>query len=387
MFRTIPTRLFPSLRCQLGSSRTFVQTFSEPQASQRHLRLATSVAVTASAGALVFSSPSKFLLADSASGAVPPFSLDSSKYDQSTFLGRLWGIYEKIDPRTLLITDKELKDAQKLLEQFKSNGNKKPDGVSDADLWEARRIVEAIIHPVTGEPILAIGRMSAFVPMNVPLCALMLMSTTTTQSVFAQWLNQTYNAVNNYSNRSGATVDWAPLISSYVIAAGSAVSIAFAGGKLLKVLPALQGLGPFVPYLAVVSAGSANVGFTRYEEWNGGGIPVRDEEGRDLGMSKLAGKQAVLQTIATRVCFLPIFPMMLPPLVMKKLKPVLPFAPLAMFTEVIVIAAAIGLMLPMALSILPEKMELSTSGLESEFQNLKDSKGNPITKVYANKGL
>ena len=73
---------------------------------------------------------------------------------------------------------------------------------------------------------------SAFVPMNVPLCAFMLMASSTPQILAAQWpvphhpvwkpvacdarchvqqcragsrLNQTYNALNNYVNRSGAT--------------------------------------------------------------------------------------------------------------------------------------------------------------------------------------
>lgn len=41
--------------------------------------------------------------------------------------------------------------------------------------------------------------------MNVPLCAFMLMANGTPQVLAAQWLNQTYNMVNNYVNRSGAT--------------------------------------------------------------------------------------------------------------------------------------------------------------------------------------
>merc|ERR1712060_494936 len=79
-------------------------------------------------------------------------------------------------------------------------------GLSDADMWAHRKNVEVSIHPVTGEVLFPMGRMSAFVPMNVPLCALMLMAQTPGQVVFTQWLNQTYNVVNNYVNRSGATV-------------------------------------------------------------------------------------------------------------------------------------------------------------------------------------
>merc|ERR1712039_824717 len=116
------------------------------------------------------------------------------------------------------------------------------------------------------------GRMSAFVPMNVPLCALMLMASTPTQTVFAQWLNQTYNVVNNYVNRSGASVDWSSLLQSYALAVSASCGIALGAKKLIGAIPALSAAGPFVPYLAVISAGSANVSFTRMEEWKGKGI-------------------------------------------------------------------------------------------------------------------
>merc|ERR1712151_430777 len=176
----------------------------------------------------------------------------------------------------------------------------KPDGVSDAEMWEARTNVEVSIHPVTGEVLFAPGRMSAFVPMNVPICALMLMASTPQQVVFTQWLNQTYNVVNNYVNRSGAQVDWSVLLQSYGLAVTASCSIALGAKKLLQVVPSLQVFGPFVPYLAVISAGSANVSFTRMEEWRGKGISICDEEGTDLGMSKAAGQLGVLQTVLSR---------------------------------------------------------------------------------------
>lgn len=205
--------------------------------------------------------------------SIPPFSMDAPKYDQSTFYGRLMGMIEYIDPRGLLLTSDDIKKAQALLEEFKRTG-KKPAGVSDEAMWEARKVVEVSIHPVTGEELLKVGRMSAFVPMNVPLCALMLMASGTPQIVFTQWLNQTYNMVNNYVNRSGATVDWSSLLQSYGLAVGTSCSIAVGAGKLIKALPALQVMGPAVPYLAVISAGSANVSFTRMEEWNGKGVAI-----------------------------------------------------------------------------------------------------------------
>merc|ERR1712060_593351 len=117
-------------------------------------------------------------------------------------------------------------------------------GLSDADMWAHRKNVEVSIHPVTGEVLFPMGRMSAFVPMNVPLCALMLMAQTPGQVVFTQWLNQTYNVVNNYVNRSGASVDWAELLQSYGLAVGASCSIALGAKKSHRRGASFTGFGP-----------------------------------------------------------------------------------------------------------------------------------------------
>jgi len=54
---------------------------------------------------------------------------------------------------------------------------------------------------------------------------------------------------------------------------------------------------------------------------------------------------------------------------------------------VLLITGCISGMLPVALSILPTTMEMDVKSLEPEFQNLKNAKGEPISKVFANKGL
>lgn len=349
----------------------------------RHSKLGSGLAF---AGAASFALTTHELVkAESAGGSsAPPFSIDKPKYDQATFYGRLMGMYDYIDPRTLLLSGDDLKKSQALLEQFKSTG-KKPDGVSDEEMWEHRKNVEVSIHPVTGEEMWKVGRMSAFVPMNVPLCALMLMANTPGQVVFTQWLNQTYNVVNNYVNRSGATVDWSSLLQSYGLAVTASCGIALGAKQLIAAVPALSVAGPFVPYLAVISAGSANVSFTRMEEWRGKGVSVCDEEGKDLGMSLKAGQLGVLQTVITRSCFLPISPMVLPIFGMKLLNP--PAGAASVLAELLLITVCISGALPVALAILPTKMEINVASLEPEFKNLKDSKGNLITKVFANKGL
>merc|ERR1712146_229836 len=124
------------------------------------------------------------------------------------------------------------------------------------------------------------------------------------------------------------------------------------GKKLIAAVPALSIAGPFVPYLAVISAGSANVSFTRMEEWCGKGINVCDADGKDLGLSLKAGQQGVLQTVVTRSCFLPVAPMVLPVFGMKALAPMLVIPGSAVVAELLLITACISGALPVALALL-----------------------------------
>jgi len=321
--------------------------------------------------------------------ADPPFMLGRNRYDQNTFQGRLTYINELIDMRSLLTTEPELQAAQAKLDEFKKL-DKLPPGVTDAEMWEAQRIVSAIIHGPTGEVMPIVGRMSMFVPINVPIAAGLLMSKSVYASLFWQWLNQTYNVVNNYVNRAGPTVEMGPLVQSYVLAVTSACGIgAFLLPALMRTFPALSVLGPFVPYVAVITAGACNVGFTRMDEISNG-IDVSDAEGNVVGRSVAAGKIAVFKTVTSRSCFLPIFPLVIPPVVMKIVLATGAVAAGGMgaiFVELCTITASMSVGLPAALALQPLRMELDVSSLEPEFQGLKDKAGKPLTHVYASKGM
>jgi len=330
--------------------------------------------------ALCVSEPSR---ADGA--AAMPFSLGGSKYDMSTFMGRTLAFYEVIDPRHLLVGQAEIDKAKALLEDYKKAGNKAPAGVTDEQLWEAKTCIDINCHPVTGEALFAPGRMSAFVPANVPIVIFMTMASGAPMIALSQVTNQTYNVVCNYVNRSGVEVDFMALGKSYLLAVSSAITIAVTGNKLVGAIPALQSLGILVPYSAVAMAGSANLAFTRMDEWNGRGTPVKDADGKEAGFSLAAGKTAVMQTVISRCLLLPIVPMVLPGLVCKAAG-ITGFGPKLAAELVLVITAYVGVM-PACLAVLPPTMELDVKDLEPEFHNLVDKKGAPITKVYGNKGL
>lgn len=100
------------------------------------------------------------------------------------------------DPRTLLISDSELKESQQIIHDFQQTKKVPSEGVER--LWTAQYStwpslpysrstcivslfknltliclldVNAVIHPATGEKIPAAFRMSAFVPANVLIAA------------------------------------------------------------------------------------------------------------------------------------------------------------------------------------------------------------------------
>jgi len=313
--------------------------------------------------------------------AVKQFSSDGSKYDKETFNGRVLTMLDVIDPRFLMWNGAKLEAAKKKIEDFK-NGDR---SASDEELWEARAGIESMTHPVTGETTFALGRMSAFVPLNVPICVGMLAAGSPASTLFMQWINQSYNVLCNYTNRSSDSVEWGPLLQAYGLAVTVAGSIAVGMSTLVKSVPALQSLGLAVPYMAVVSAGSANLYFTRKSEIDQG-VPVTDADGNVMGTSKLAGYQAVKQTILSRCVCLPILPMLIPPFTMAALSGIFNTKMKKMAGETVLVAIAFSFGLPCALAILPEKMEVQAKDLEEQFHNMKDSKGETIVVFFANKG-
>ncbi|POW19343.1 hypothetical protein PSHT_04794 [Puccinia striiformis] len=228
--------------------------------------------------------------------------------------GRLRHFITITSPLTLFNSNDEIRKAQKLLKDY--DAGSRPDldlsEASQEQVWAAKQVVEASLHPDTQEPIPLPFRMSAFVPTNLIIATGLLLPNPSMVSIIGwQWANQTLNVCVNYSNANKSTgMSTEEVAKAYLSATATSVGLAVGLNRMVPRLAARFGrdtgllLARFVPFVAVASAGCVNVGLMRWKEIRDGidifppGVTDPDQA---LGKSRIAGAYAVGQTAASRV--------------------------------------------------------------------------------------
>ncbi|XP_045147444.1 sideroflexin-3 isoform X2 [Echinops telfairi] len=295
--------------------------------------------------------------------------IQEPRWDQSTFMGRARHFFTVTDPRNLLLSGAQLEASRNIVQNYRA-GVVAP-GLTEDQLWRAKYVYDSAFHPDTGEKLVLIGRMSAQTP----------------TVVFWQWVNQSFNAIVNYSNRSGdAPITVGQLGTAYVSATTGAVATALGLKSLTKHLPPL--VGRFVPFAAVAAANCINIPLMRQRELQVG-IPVTDEEGQRLGQSVAAAKQGIFQVVISRIC-MAIPAMAIPPVIMDSLekKDFLKRRPwLGAPLQVGLVGFCLVFATPLCCALFPQKSSIRVSRLEPDLRAQIHEQTPSVQVVYYNKGL
>uniref|UniRef100_I3NCH5 Sidoreflexin n=1 Tax=Ictidomys tridecemlineatus TaxID=43179 RepID=I3NCH5_ICTTR len=320
------------------------------------------------------------------SGELPlHINIEEPRWDQSTFVGRASHFFTVTDPRNILLTDEQLENAKRIVHDYRQGVV--PPGLTENELWRAKYVYESAFHPDTGEKMILIGRMSAQVPMNMTITGCMMTFYRTTPAVlFWQWINQSFNAIVNYTNRSGdAPLTMSELGTAYVSATTGAVATALGLNALTKHVSPL--IGRFVPFAAVAAANCINIPLMRQRELKAG-IPVTDDNGNRLGESATAAQQAISQVVISRI-LMAAPGMAIPPFIMNTLEKkafLKRFPWLSAPIQVGLVGFCLVFATPLCCALFPQK-SMSVTGLEAELRAKIQESHPELQRVYFNKGL
>ena len=221
-------------------------------------------------------------------------------------------------------------------------------------LWDCKYSIKATMNQETGKILPLPYRMYFFVPMNIPIAfGLLCLPATSTNIMFFNFMNQTYNASMNYMNSSGTSDSKRLLFFSYFCALASSIGSGLVFRKLLK------------PKKKV------NI--------------IKELMIRILRLSKICGLKAILEGGMTRF-FLPI-PLIVQFLICNRLRNTNISKRALLASELFLCSVALGFGLPLSIAIFRQYSKINVSKIEKEYSNLQDSNNKMIQYVYYNKGL
>uniref|UniRef100_A0A8D0BP40 Sidoreflexin n=1 Tax=Salvator merianae TaxID=96440 RepID=A0A8D0BP40_SALMN len=284
------------------------------------------------------------------------FNIDAPRWDQNTFIGRVKHFFNITDPRTLLVSERELDSAKVLVESCRVGTV--PPGTTQEHLFYAKKLYDSAFHPDSGEKMNLIGRMSFQVPGGMAITGFMLQFYRTVPAVvFWQWVNQSFNAIVNYTNRNAASPITVKQIGvAYFTATSTALATAVGLNLYTKKAPSL--VARWVPFVAVAAANCVNIPLMRQQELING-ITVTDENDNPLGKSKKAAVKGITQVVISRIT-MAAPGMILLPIIMERLEKY-PFmknihflhAPL----QTVLVGGFLIFMVPVACALFPQRRE------------------------------
>lgn len=318
--------------------------------------------------------------------------ISQARWDQSTFLGRLKHFFWVTDYRTVLTPNSKLEESKVLLEQYR-NGEE-PPGVTEEDIWYAKKLFESAFHPDSGDLQNVIGRMSFQVPGGMLITAgMMQFYRSNTAVVLWQWINQSFNALVNYTNRNAASDLTTKQMAVAYVSATSCALVTALGLKATLAKKASPLMQRFVPFAAVAAANMVNIPLTRQSEVMDG-VQCRDANGNEITRSKTAAAKGISQVVFSRnVIATP--GMVGLPFIMEALEKRPWFARypvMHMPFQTFMLGCVLTFMVPIGCALFPQKCSIKTDSLKlwekDAFEDIKKQFGENYPDVlYFNKGL
>jgi hypothetical protein len=201
--------------------------------------------------------------------------------------------------------------------------------------------------------------------------------------MFFNILNQSYNAGLNYANGSGTDDSTNFLLMSYCLAIFSSVGTGilfktiFSNKQNLSILK--EGAIRVLPSCV---AGFLNAFFMR-SDYISKGIMIKDEKGNELGLSKKAGFNAVMESSFSRF-FIPL-PGIFSIIAIRYLRNFKLSKSKDILFQIVFCMVHLGISLPASIAIFKQYSEISINSLELELQE-NAKKFNSREAIY-NKGL
>ena len=326
---------------------------------------------------------------------------DWSARDGSSWFGRMGAWFTITAPQKSFMSGPTIRQMNKeckalVAERGDADGNAMLTQEEWADYKYKKSVLAASMTAEDEEPIAWVARMSAFIPTNLPIVAGMLLSAPTpANTVFWQWVCQTYVAALNYGNRNASSPQTtADLVRAY----GAACSLGMGIGLGLrmganKVLAGKTGVAAalasnVVAYFAVMLAGNASVWVMRQAELTQGITLTDVKSGKQFGPSKIAASEAIWATMYSRaVGCCPMFfaaPAFNAVIGAMGLMPK-PKTPAATAVELTGIAFGLWLTQPANCAFYPQMREIDVTTLEPEVRAAAEAAG--VTHLQYNKGL
>lgn len=79
----------------------------------------------------------------------PRLNLDAPRFDQTTFIGRVYYFFAITNPHHVFHSSDELERAKSLVDQYRLG--LEPEGTLAQEVWRAKDLVDSAYHPDTGE--------------------------------------------------------------------------------------------------------------------------------------------------------------------------------------------------------------------------------------------